>query len=592
MIATRRRWLGRLGQLGRRRLDGRRRIARGDVGARIGIGRRASASAEGEQDRECSAWHGPSATELASASQGRTFSANSTTPAALKKVVRFGLLSLLAACAPAAGDDPPPSDTETGTETGTTTGEPMSSESSASEPEMKLDVFTPPPDMPVEPPACCGCLCGDPTWSCSQETCLDDDGRALELRAEAGFLALERVEASREGVDYSVPPARIWYAFAPADEAPEDKPLLVLFNGGPGAATTAGLFAMNVGPTRVDTEADPPVVLDNPASWTAFANLLFVDARATGFSYELGTGARHFNPDQDAADFLRVIVRFLRRHPQLDASRVVIVGESYGGLRTVVMSHLLRGRSDLDDGLAPAAFRDPALHDELADFDVDRIDRFALIQGAIASFDQRSAFPDAMPECPGDFYACNEPMGDLDRRFEAAANALVDPAALGEALGVDPLGIEWMHAEARASMIRHQGVAPDDSAMRAAFGELEGGHYFLRMATLPFYLTVWWEGTVTLRSMLDAMRDTDWLATNAAQDQAVWMPVLPWALATDYPNVVDSVVETDGEIVVHYLDGEQRSIRFPLYPDAGHAVPAYAPDEIHTDLREWLASTD
>lgn len=507
-------------------------------------------------------------------------------PAALKEVVRFGLLSLLAACAPAVGEDPPPSDTEIGT----STGDPMSSESSAAETDMRLDVFTMPPDMPAEPPACCGCLCGDPSWSCSQETCLDDDGRALELRSEAGFLELEPVEASREGVDYTVPRTRIWYAFAPADESPEDKPLLVLFNGGPGAATTSGLFAMNVGPMRVDTEADPPVVLDNPDSWTAFANLLFVDARATGFSYELGGSPHHFNAEQDAADMLRVTVRFLDRHPQLDAARIAIVGESYGGMRALVMSHLLRDPEALDVGVGPQSFRDPALREELAGFDVDRFDRFVLVQGAVSSWDQSS--PVEPPPCPGDPYACNQPEGDLERRFEATANALGDPLALGEALGVDPIGIEWMHAEARAQMAVFPGTIPDDARMRAAFGDLDRGYYFIRFALLPFDWTVWREGTVALRSMLDSMRDTDWFSTHAAQDQVVWMPDLPWALGADYPEMVESVVETDDEIVVHYLDGEQRSIRFPLYPDAGHAVPAYVPDEIHSDLREWLASTE
>ena len=68
------------------------------------------------------------------------------------------------------------------------------------------------------------------------DTCLDAEGRALGLAAEAGFFELEGEGYVSEGeADRNSPRHRIWYAFQPADETPEEKPLAVLFNGGPGA---------------------------------------------------------------------------------------------------------------------------------------------------------------------------------------------------------------------------------------------------------------------------------------------------------------------------------------------------------------------
>jgi hypothetical protein len=89
--------------------------------------------------------------------------------------------------------------------------------------------------------------------------------------------------------------------------------------------------------------------------------------------------------------------------------------------------------------------------------------------------------------------------------------------------------------------------------------------------------------------LLAALRRTQWFASNAEQDTAVYMPALPVVLASDYPDEVDSVnITADASIVVRYVDGEERRIRFPTYAEAGHAVTAYAPVEIHADFRAWL----
>jgi hypothetical protein len=100
--------------------------------------------------------------------------------------------------------------------------------------------------------------------------------------------------------------------------------------------------------------------VDNASSFTKLGNLLYIDARQTGFSYDDAPGYPcTFDMQEDSIDFTRVILRVLDTHPQLTASRVVLVGESYGGARAAAdpaeRAPLHAGPGDHERG--PAASR-------------------------------------------------------------------------------------------------------------------------------------------------------------------------------------------------------------------------------------------
>lgn len=171
--------------------------------------------------------------------------------------------------------------------------------------------------------------------------------------------------------------ALLWYSFHAADENPEDKPLFVFFNGGPGSATSAGLLGMYTSRNTIDNTifGGGDEYLPNPHSWTQLGNLLYIDARQAGFSYnrmanvdnELARfrefNGQNFNSYFDAADFIRLLLRFLAAHPDIQDNRVIIVGESYGGIRAGAMLHLLLNYRDYSNGLE--TFQDPTLADEI-----------------------------------------------------------------------------------------------------------------------------------------------------------------------------------------------------------------------------------
>ncbi|KAF7533934.1 hypothetical protein G7054_g6649 [Neopestalotiopsis clavispora] len=73
-----------------------------------------------------------------------------------------------------------------------------------------------------------------------------------------------------------------WWFFEARNGHPEDSPLTIWMNGGPGSSSMAGLFA-ELGPCSIDYFG---AVVSNPFSWTNSSNILFVDQPSqVGFSY-------------------------------------------------------------------------------------------------------------------------------------------------------------------------------------------------------------------------------------------------------------------------------------------------------------------
>ncbi|HEX3954606.1 MAG TPA: septum formation initiator [Stellaceae bacterium] len=164
-------------------------------------------------------------------------------------------------------------------------------------------------------------------------------GRQLDYRAIAETIGLTTLKgeptASLFTVSYLVDPP-----------AGQQRPVAFVFNGGPGAASVF-LHLGALGPRILDMPADgsvpnPPFrLVDNPQTWLAFSDLVFVDPVGTGFSRGKG---KEENPDkpymnvQGDLNSLGAVVRhWLTRHQRWGA-RVFLVGESYGGLRAAAMS--------------------------------------------------------------------------------------------------------------------------------------------------------------------------------------------------------------------------------------------------------------
>jgi len=138
-------------------------------------------------------------------------------------------------------------------------------------------------------------------------------------------------------------------AYVAEPTAGERRPVAFVFNGGPGAASVF-LHLGALGPRILQTPPNgsvpnPPYnLVDNPSTWLAFTDLVFVDPVGTGFSRGKG---KEENPDKpfwnvqgDVNSLGAVVRRWLTRH-QRWTSPVYLVGESYGGYRAAAMARSL-----------------------------------------------------------------------------------------------------------------------------------------------------------------------------------------------------------------------------------------------------------
>ena len=99
----------------------------------------------------------------------------------------------------------------------------------------------------------------------------------------------KKAKPQEKAVPKEKPAAEIFHTHYRMTGAKGARPVTFVFNGGPGAAS-AYLHIGGLGPQRVYFESDgnlpppPAKMMNNPESWIAFTDLVFVDPIGTGFS--------------------------------------------------------------------------------------------------------------------------------------------------------------------------------------------------------------------------------------------------------------------------------------------------------------------
>ncbi|WP_181233304.1 S10 family serine carboxypeptidase-like protein [Enhygromyxa salina] len=526
---------------------------------------------------------------------------------------------LLGACAQSSAIDDLPSETASDFGTDTTEPErpdlPGDSESDTAETET---------GEACPPPPCAACSCEDGQLICA---CLEP---------EAGFIEIEGVDyllgQGPDALAMSSTASRQFWAFQPARDQLDPAPLVVFFNGGP-SVSSGMLLGLNTGEASFDPKLTGPdaTVADNPHSWTSFAHLLWIDARQTGFSYGLldepsDASARaeamdvaSFNSYRDAADFVRTLLRFLDAHPTLRASEVVLVAESYGGIRAQIMLDMLLWADAYEDGsrkLSDVALAQEirahhlAVHGSTAAADVAaQFGRQVLIQPALTGSVQQVTAgqlfeqPDSVIEqfaleLGVDYVSCAEKGGPCDAYgnatsfigsqgrsaydyrapaswlndvFNLVAARLNDVDTTETLLGVELSQIMGITADQRAPGWRfvHAGSYPAD----AELGNWPD-HGGALNSWDRYFLSFNAEALGQFRSVdaraldldpadphfgelfLSNLVFVDTLITEAAYDVVIYTPAIPAALESYSALVASVIVDPDArEWTVEYQDG-------------------------------------
>jgi carboxypeptidase C (cathepsin A) len=238
-------------------------------------------------------------------------------------------------------------------------------------------------------------------------------GTSIEYAASAGWIVLRKKDK---------PSAEIFSVSYVARDGGADRPVMFVFNGGPGASS-AFLHLGAVGPQRVAFPADgslpamPPKLVQNDESWLSFADLVFVDPVGTGFSRivdkdskpkpddkaddkkdEAGDPKEYFGYKRDLESLCEFMGRWLSRNGRW-GSPIFIAGESYGGYRVGRLVRMLQ--EDTGIGLNGAVLISPALEiSTLAPTDYDVlswVDVVPTMAGAAVHHGKSRAFAAGTP---------------------------------------------------------------------------------------------------------------------------------------------------------------------------------------------------
>ena len=166
--------------------------------------------------------------------------------------------------------------------------------------------------------------------------------RRLEYDAVAETLPLTDAKGTATATIFTI-------AYLTDAASGRERPVSFVFNGGPGAASVF-LHLGALGPQIMETPENgtvpaPPVrLVENPATWLGFTDLVFIDPVGTGFSRGKGKEENLDKPfwdvKADIASLGAVIRLWLTRH-QRWSSPIYLVGESYGGFRAATLAQEL-----------------------------------------------------------------------------------------------------------------------------------------------------------------------------------------------------------------------------------------------------------
>ena len=178
------------------------------------------------------------------------------------------------------------------------------------------------------------------------------DGQGLAYSVRAAFVP---VLAGGVGADRGEPQAAVFTVAYSAEQAPgaAPRPVCFAFNGGPGSASI-WLHLGALGPKRVPVNDDgslaaaPYAVVDNPLTWLAFFDLVFIDPPHTGWSISASDAARkrQLSVDGDVDALAEVMRGWLAANGRFGAP-LYLAGESYGTTRGAALADKM-----LDLGLA------------------------------------------------------------------------------------------------------------------------------------------------------------------------------------------------------------------------------------------------
>ncbi|KAL9236759.1 hypothetical protein vseg_011393 [Gypsophila vaccaria] len=138
----------------------------------------------------------------------------------------------------------------------------------------------------------------------------------------------------------------LFYWFYEASTNPQDKPLVLWLNGGPGCSSVGYGATQEIGPFLVNTSGTG--LNFNPFSWNREANIVFLESPVgVGFSYT-NTSSDFLNLGDDftANDAYEFLQKWLVKFPTYRKRPFYIAGESYAGKYVPELAELIHDKNN------------------------------------------------------------------------------------------------------------------------------------------------------------------------------------------------------------------------------------------------------
>lgn len=221
-------------------------------------------------------------------------------------------------------------------------------------------------------------------------------------------------------VDVDVKNGRsLFYYFVEADKDPDQKPLALWLNGGPGCSSIGGGAFTELGPFF--PRGDGRGLRRNSMSWNRASNLLFVESPAgVGWSYSNTTSDYTTGDAKTAKDMHMFLLKWYEKFPDFKSRELFLTGESYAGhyipqLAEVLLDHNAQS-TDFKFNIKGVAIGNPLLR---LDRDVPATYEFFWSHGMISD----EIGLKIMNECAFDDYTYASPHNVTDSCNDAISQA-------------------------------------------------------------------------------------------------------------------------------------------------------------------------
>lgn len=431
------------------------------------------------------------------------------------------------------------------------------------------------------------CIVESMKWACVLALLSACGSDAPPFAPELGFVSVEPVPSAPVT-------GHMFYVLRSADRDPANKPLFVFFNGGPGVPTSTNLLVDATGPEQLILDAAGKASVDeNAASFTTLGNLLYIDQRETGFSYDdAPVHPCPFDMQEDALDVTRTLLRVLDTHPQLTASRVILVGESYGGARAQLILYNLLHYTQVPELAAEVQQHLDTVFGVKAVHPTDEVARqfFAqmLIQPVVMG-----AFQTLAPDPPGDVCRLDIRLPSSACGYPHLGDLFSDPVQSTKLLGAPLENVADIVGPSRHGA-RCPGQLSDttaeiNTALIQRLGPLDPGDDYFGYGGADGSWQL--DQNLVPTAFVDNLSYVRTLITDATYDGIVdTTAIAPALVAFGVPATLDQAPRPDiarpGWIEVTLPSGSA-TIRLPEYP-AGHMVTTTSAADLEADTAAWL----